>query len=73
MTTKTAYLAPHRAYAPKLPDVLSWLAVAVSIRRERHALRALDRDALADIGYSATEAENEANRRFWDAPARWRR
>ncbi|MBV2358308.1 DUF1127 domain-containing protein [Thalassococcus sp. CAU 1522] len=43
-----------------------------SVSRQRHALSRLDTAALRDIGLSREQAENEANRPFWDASANWR-
>lgn len=42
------------------------------IRRQRLALSKLTRRQLSDIGISPAEAEHEAARPFWDAPAIWR-
>jgi uncharacterized protein YjiS (DUF1127 family) len=43
-----------------------------SVWQSRRALAALDDAALADIGISRVEAQNEAARPFWDAPQTWR-
>ncbi|MAC76608.1 MAG: hypothetical protein CML66_00900 [Rhodobacteraceae bacterium] len=40
--------------------------------RQRRQLAQLDDRALNDIGISRSEAEREAARLFWDAPAHWR-
>jgi uncharacterized protein YjiS (DUF1127 family) len=40
--------------------------------RSRTALLRLDDHLLRDIGLTRTEAETEALRREWDAPASWR-
>ena len=41
--------------------------------RQRQVLRSLDADALADIGVTRKQAQNEARRPIWDAPVNWRR
>jgi uncharacterized protein YjiS (DUF1127 family) len=46
---------------------------AFALHRQRQALRRLDDRALADIGISRAEAEQEAARPIWDVPATWRR
>jgi uncharacterized protein YjiS (DUF1127 family) len=40
--------------------------------RQRQVLRALDGDALNDIGLSRRDALSEAQRSVWDVPATWR-
>lgn len=49
------------------------LRAALALIRERRALAALDEARLADIGITRAEAEAEARRPFWDAPAHWHR
>ena len=66
-TTKAAFFAT----APRRKGVLQVLLTADDLWRERRALARLDADALADIGYTAREAEIEARRPVWDAPDRW--
>jgi uncharacterized protein YjiS (DUF1127 family) len=44
----------------------------VELRRQRQALAALDNARLQDIGLTRAEAEEEARRPLWDAPAHWR-
>ncbi|MGL4280429.1 MAG: DUF1127 domain-containing protein [Albidovulum sp.] len=58
----------HRRFSP-----LAWLLAAVSLRRNRRRLGALDRHLLKDIGLSETEARIEAERSLWDVPSHWRR
>lgn len=41
--------------------------------KQRQALRRLDDRALEDIGVTRRDAEQEANRAFWDAPDTWKR
>ena len=45
-----------------------WKAVQVS--RERRRLAELDPRMLADIGLTEAQAAHEANRSFWDLPAK---
>ncbi|MGR3757654.1 MAG: DUF1127 domain-containing protein [Tranquillimonas sp.] len=42
------------------------------VRRQRLALSRLDPHLLDDIGVSRDDADDEAGRPFWDAPATWR-
>ncbi len=44
-----------------------------ALRRERLRLEKLDDHLLKDIGVSRSEADREARRSPWDAPAHWRR
>ena len=44
----------------------------IDLYRQRRALAALDETRLADLGLSRHEAEAEANRPVWDAPAYWK-
>ncbi len=62
---------PHRRSAYQT-GILARLGHAIDVYRERRALARLDGAQLQDIGISAHAAEAEANRPFWDAPARWR-
>ncbi len=48
-------------------------ARSAALHRQRAALRRLDARALDDIGLTRAEAEAEANRPLWDAPAHWYR
>ncbi|MEO0676772.1 MAG: DUF1127 domain-containing protein [Pseudomonadota bacterium] len=61
-----------RRYAAQ-PSLLSRLLYVAAVARSRRALSRLDDEALADIGLSAKEARNEADRPFWDAPRTWRK
>ena len=67
MTTLTHAL-PHRLRRPRVSLLRYW-----QLYRERAQLAALDADALRDIGVSRRDAEHEAYRPAWDAPAHWRR
>lgn len=44
----------------------------IDLWRSRQALSRLDSDSLKDIGVSYKDAQNEAARAVWDAPAAWR-
>jgi hypothetical protein len=45
-----------------------WSVFAERIRRERHALSALDNAQLQDIGLSRAQADTEAARHWTDLP-----
>ncbi|MDJ0823063.1 MAG: DUF1127 domain-containing protein [Paracoccaceae bacterium] len=64
-TETTRRFVPSVSFAQRL---LAW----VSLARQRRDLARLDADALADIGVTAKDARDEANRPFWDAPENWR-
>jgi uncharacterized protein YjiS (DUF1127 family) len=67
MTSLRAAALPTRAHK----SLLSRLVTLNAVYRQRRALAALDAAALADLGLSRSEAETEAARPFWDAPAHW--
>lgn len=50
-------------------SLFDWLALA----RQRRALGRLDDHRLMDLGLTRAEADHEASRPFWDAPAHWLR
>ena len=54
-------------------SLLSTLMRWVETSRQRAALRRLDDAALKDVGISASDAREEADRPFWDAPDHWHR
>ena len=58
------FLPMARTRRPGLWDFLG-------LARQRRALTHLDDAALRDVGISREEAETEAARPFWDAPAHW--
>ncbi|GAA6192013.1 DUF1127 domain-containing protein [Phaeobacter sp. NW0010-22] len=68
MTLMTA----NRPCAPSRFSLLRVLTSAHGTWRQRQTLRALDADALKDIGISKSEAQAEAKRPLWDAPETWR-
>lgn len=47
------------------------LRSAIALWRSRRALTALSNDQLSDIGLSRDDAQSEAARPVWDAPASW--
>lgn len=50
-----------------------WVRLALSVRRQRGDLLALDDTRLRDIGLTREDAEAEAARPLWDVPRHWRR
>lgn len=46
---------------------------AIALWRSRRALAALDAAQLDDVGISAQDAQAEARKPLWDAPASWKR
>ena len=55
----------------RLPNPFATLALMESQRRERLALRHLDRHLLDDLGLTRTEALGEARRSVFDLGPRW--
>ena len=68
MTMFTANHMPIRTH--RLPRL--GLGHPFTVWKQRQALRALDANALKDIGLTRVEANAEADRSFWDAPESWR-
>ncbi|WP_107846494.1 DUF1127 domain-containing protein [Litoreibacter ponti] len=68
MTDFTSSAAASRPSRARGISLLSYLA----LYRQRRALAALDEDRLADLGLSRFEADAEARRPIWDAPAHWK-
>ncbi|SFT46440.1 DUF1127 domain-containing protein [Sedimentitalea nanhaiensis] len=62
-----ARAAPHCT-----PSLGRRLVRALGLWRQRRALRRLDAKSLCDIGITRAQAEAEARRPLWDAPANWR-
>lgn len=58
--------APRRFVRCSLPAFLA-------LRRSRRALSNLSEAQLRDVGISHKEAQAEAARPIWDAPAHWKR
>ena len=64
--------------APSTPTrrqmgVLARIGRIAALYRQRRTLAALPPAALRDIGITRAEAEAEARRPVWDAPAHWSR
>ena len=55
----------------RLPNLFGTLALMESQRRERLALRRLDRHLLDDIGLTRTAALGESKRSIFDLGPRW--
>lgn len=53
------------------PGLIARLSAARALAKSRHALAELDAQRLADIGLTQAEAQSEARRKPWDAPANW--
>jgi len=68
------YVLNHTAFAPSrgLP-LVTRLAQAIDLFRQRRALNKLGDAALKDIGITRDQAKQEARRASWDAPAHWLR
>ncbi|WP_157970880.1 DUF1127 domain-containing protein [Pseudogemmobacter bohemicus] len=65
---------PHRAGASRRPTgLLAGIADFLARRRQQRRLRMMEDYLLDDIGLSRAEAEQEAGRIHWEAPAHWRR
>ncbi|MBT9244400.1 DUF1127 domain-containing protein [Gemmobacter fulvus] len=58
--------------SPRRRPLMLRLLDLMSLRRQRRALTEMEPHLLADIGLSAAEADAEARRPIWDAPAHWR-
>ena len=52
-------------------SVLATFANLYSVWRQRQVLKSLDSAALRDIGVTRAQADAEAERPVWDAPANW--
>lgn len=77
MPTFMSYALPNtltsvfRAVSPFA--IVSRLAQARALSRQRAHLMALDARLLADVGLTEADVQSEANAPFWNAPAHWRR
>ncbi len=70
--TVTAIHTPRLARSqPRLP-LGARILRTMGLARERRALAGLEPHLLTDIGLSHAEAQREARRPVWDAPAHWR-
>lgn len=64
-------LPARRATSLSLHRLLSSLGRALSLRKSRRDLGALDAHLLSDIGLTPDQARREALRPLWDAPSGW--
>lgn len=62
-------IAPIRTFSVPMPKPVTFLLAVVSLYRQRRTLAQLSDAALADIGVTRTQADAEAARPVWDAPA----
>lgn len=69
----TKILTHSRAIAPKGASLLTRVANALALSRQRRKLAQLDDAALHDLGIGRSAAQSESRRTAWDAPAHWRR
>lgn len=53
------------------PGLFARLSAVRALTRSRRALAELDAQRLSDIGLTEAEAQSEARRKPWDAPANW--
>ncbi len=65
-TAITIESAPAASSTLTVSGLLSHVAKAIVVRRERRALLALDDRMLADVGLSRADAHREAHRPFLD-------
>ena len=73
MSSCTTNTVASRPTLPARLAMVSLIGLAFAARRQRKALKALEDEALSDLGLTRTEAEAEANKPIWDVPASWRR
>ncbi|WP_193142576.1 MULTISPECIES: DUF1127 domain-containing protein [unclassified Meridianimarinicoccus] len=59
---------PRQSRRLSLPGLFQAVRAA---HRQRRALQQLDDRMLADVGITRAQAEQEAARLVWDAPAHW--
>ena len=69
IATEAARAASLSTATPATMGLLSRVADALAIRRQRRALLALDDRMLADVGLSRADAYREAHRPFLDMPS----
>ena len=62
----------HTARRPWALRLINRFIAANALHRQQQALGRLDDHMLRDIGVTRLQAEAEANRPVWDAPAHWR-
>lgn len=64
--------APATVRGAARPAIFARLRAWAELARQRRALARLSAERLADLGLEAGQAQAEAARPFWDAPACWR-
>ncbi|WP_370401913.1 DUF1127 domain-containing protein [Sulfitobacter sp. JB4-11] len=69
MFTSLTRLFP--VHAPCGPGLIARFNAARALDRSRRALGMLDASRLDDLGLTNREAQAEAARKPWDAPANW--
>lgn len=67
------FITATRPAARYTTSIWTNLAGFYDVWRQRQVLKSLSNDALDDIGVSYGAAHTESRRKFWDAPANWRR
>ncbi|SPF78363.1 hypothetical protein PRI8871_00962 [Pseudoprimorskyibacter insulae] len=67
-----AYISLPAMHAPRSGNAVSRFARLFTVHQQRRQLADLDDAALADIGLTRAQANEEAARGFWDAPMGWR-
>lgn len=70
LTNRPAALTHRPATGTR--SFLGGLMQAFKVQQSRRALAKLSAEQLADIGLTRAQAEEEAARPLWDAPAHWR-
>ncbi|GAA6189124.1 DUF1127 domain-containing protein [Litorivita sp. NS0012-18] len=60
------------ARAEAKPAIVSRIARAMALHRQRRQLAALDSAALRDMGLTPADVAREARRSVWNAPEGWR-
>ena len=73
MTTLIAKNAGFLTTLLKPSSVWTLLIKWNGLAKQRAALRTMDDQQLLDLGLTRAQAEAEANRSVWDAPANWSR
>lgn len=69
-STMTAGHVQSRGLLNRLTQTLGLI---LTTHAQRQTLLRMDAHLLADTGLTAHQAQNEANKPFWDVPRNWRR
>lgn len=64
---------PRRFSDLSASRLFSRLSRMNALRKQRAMLKSLPAERLADLGVSAKQAHQEANRPIWDVPSHWLR